>query len=90
MSRSDPVRTKLLASSGTLAVIAFFILGFIFNAWAWAWVVFLVPGVVAIWFGDEPERKAVGRRRDTTSRLPQGHEGSEQGSGPPPPQRYEG
>ena len=83
MARSDPTSTKLLASSGTIALILFFVLGFAFGAWAWAWVVFLIPGLVAIWFGDG------GRRGGSKSAqgLPPGHEGDE---APPSPQRYQG
>lgn len=90
MARSDSTRTKLMATSGSLAVIVFFVLGFVFDAWAWAWVVFLVPGVVTIWFGDdEPSKKQVKRDAGQSSApLPPGHEGED--GNPPPPQRYQG
>lgn len=44
---------KLLAISGSLALITFFVLGFAFDAWAVAWVVFLVPGLLRRWVSVE-------------------------------------
>lgn len=84
-------------------MIAFFVLGFVFHAWGWAWIVFLLPGVASIWFGDDTSRRSgrgssgAARRRSVGPRstegsggLPPGHEGAEPGDLPPPPQRYEG
>lgn len=36
----------LLAISGGLATIAFLIIGFVFSGWAWAWIVFMIPGLL--------------------------------------------
>lgn len=36
----------LLAISSGLATIVFFILGFTMGAWYWAWIVFLIPGLL--------------------------------------------
>ncbi len=82
-STSAPLASKLFAISGTLAVPVFLFVGFVFHAWAWAWVVFLVPGMVRTW-------QAVGRGDDR--QLGQGHgtaTGAEDRT-PPPPTSYEG
>ena len=58
MKTNQPITTaqKLLAVSGTLALITFFVLGFAFHAWEIAWVVFLVPGLLRRWVSfDEPK-----------------------------------
>lgn len=47
---------RLMAVSGSLALVAFFVLGFAFHAWAWAWVVFVLPGIAAGLFGLEKKR----------------------------------
>lgn len=76
--------TKLLAISGGLATIIFLVLGFVFHAWAWAWLVFLVPGLVRTWqsVGQGDAGSApVARPLPSAS-----HEGDE----PPAPQRYQG
>jgi len=39
----------LMAISSTLALIAFMIIGFVFDGWAWGWVVFLMPGLLKSW-----------------------------------------
>ncbi len=44
-----PVSKRLAAVSGPLSLILFFVCGFAFNGWAWAWIVFLLPGVVFAW-----------------------------------------
>ena len=74
--------------SGPLALIAFFICGFAFQGWAWAWIFFLVPGVFYAWSGQERggSRRLQDGHRDASDALPPGHEGKEN----PPPQRYEG
>lgn len=40
---------RLTAISGGLATVIFLLLGFVFHAWAWAWIVFLVPGLIHRW-----------------------------------------
>lgn len=42
---------RLAAGSSGLALIVFFVCGFAFGGWAWAWIVFLVPGVFAAMAG---------------------------------------
>lgn len=44
---SPDIWNRLMAGSSGIALVAFFILGFGFNGWAWAWLVFLVPGIIA-------------------------------------------
>lgn len=87
MSTSPSTATKLLAISGSLALIVFIVLGVVFHAWAWAWVVFLIPGAIRAW-------QAVGQDHDAA--VTQGHddvrvshEGEEARRDAPPPQRYE-
>lgn len=46
-----PATARLTAMSGTLALIAFLLCGFVLRGWAWAWVFFLVPGLVHTWNG---------------------------------------
>ncbi|MCA0178312.1 MAG: hypothetical protein LCH77_01675 [Actinobacteria bacterium] len=36
----------MLAMSGGLATVIFLIIGFVFNGWAWGWIVFLIPGLM--------------------------------------------
>jgi hypothetical protein len=43
--------TRLVAASGSIALIAFLFAGMVFGAWAWAWVFFLVPGALKAWYG---------------------------------------
>lgn len=45
---------RLMVGSGTLALIAFVLCGFLLNGWAWAWVFFLVPGLLRVFFGADP------------------------------------
>lgn len=62
MNSNQPMTTarKLLAVSGTLALITFFVLGFAFHAWEIAWVVFLVPGLLHRWVSlDAPNENAL-------------------------------
>ncbi|WP_048555373.1 hypothetical protein [Nostocoides japonicum] len=47
--RVPTVGERLMAVSGSLSVVVFLLLGFVFHAWAWAWLVFLVPGLVWKW-----------------------------------------
>jgi hypothetical protein len=42
-----PLWASWIRTASMLTVPAFFLLGFGFNAWPWAWVVFLVPGALA-------------------------------------------
>ncbi len=56
MSQAD----RLLAVSGSIATIVFLVLGIAFGAWAWAWIVFLIPGVVRQYYGADERRE---RRR---------------------------
>lgn len=41
----------LLAASGGLATVVFLVLGFTMGAWYWAWVVFLLPGILRTYLG---------------------------------------
>jgi hypothetical protein len=43
--------SRMLAISGGLVTVVFLVLGFAFHAWPWAWVVFLVPGLVRGYYG---------------------------------------
>lgn len=36
----------LLAASSGLATVVFLVLGFTMGAWYWAWIVFLIPGIL--------------------------------------------
>jgi hypothetical protein len=48
--RSQPtVADRLVAASGPLALISFFLIGFSTGRWYIAWVVFLVPAVLRAW-----------------------------------------
>lgn len=63
MNTNQPMTTahKLLAVSGTLALITFFVLGFAFHAWEIAWVAFLVPGLLRRWVSlDAPNESGRG------------------------------
>lgn len=51
---------RLLAISGTLALIIFFVLGFAFGAWGIAWIVFLIPGMVRAWMAVEAPKEEHG------------------------------
>lgn len=51
MENSGTFTTKLLAISGTIALVVYILLGSLFGAWAWAWIVFLVPGAIRLWQG---------------------------------------
>lgn len=56
--RRPSLPERLAAGSGSLSLVVFFVLGFAFNAWAWCWIVFLLPGVFAGWWGyDKRERR---------------------------------
>lgn len=44
--RRDSGLERLVAASGGLALIAFFVCGFALHGWAWSWIFFLVPGVL--------------------------------------------
>lgn len=76
MNKASGESKKLVALSGTIALIAFVLLGALFDGWGWAWVVFLVPGVIRVW-------QAVGDKESDPS-----HDGEEAG-GVAPPRRYE-
>ena len=45
--------SRVLAVSGSVATLLFLACGMAFDGWAWAWVFFLVPGIVATWYGDD-------------------------------------
>lgn len=49
--QSPPV-SRLVAMSGSLALLAFLACGFLLRGWAWAWIFFLVPGLVRAWYRD--------------------------------------
>lgn len=52
---------RFFVISGGLALIAFFICGFALGGWAWAWLFFLLPGIVGVaLYGDD---YLEGRRR---------------------------
>ena len=97
--------TKLLAISGTLALIAYMLIGFLLEGWAWGWVVFLIPGAIRAWQAvGQPKTPAeisgTGAGHGAGSSTPNpstsssnthpSHEGHEPGDTPPPPQRYQG
>ncbi|MEI2765252.1 MAG: DUF1707 domain-containing protein [Dermatophilaceae bacterium] len=44
--------SRLVAMSGSLALLAFLACGFLLRGWAWAWIFFLVPGLVRAWYRD--------------------------------------
>lgn len=46
---------RLEAISKPLAVVIFLVCGFALRGWAWAWIVFLVPGILHAW--NRPERR---------------------------------
>lgn len=81
--------SKVMVASGMVAVIAYFALGYLLDAWAWAWIVFLVPGIVRVWVppGRSIDASGSGHPQGT---LPPGHEGSETPGLTSPPQRDEG
>ncbi|MEO7068865.1 MAG: hypothetical protein ABI131_00065 [Nostocoides sp.] len=39
---------RLAAASGPLALVLFFVCGFL-GGWAWSWIFFLLPGVLYAW-----------------------------------------
>ncbi len=41
---------RVMAVSGGVALLLFFVCGFVFGGWAWAWLFFLVPGLLRTWF----------------------------------------
>ena len=94
--------TKLLAISGTLALIAYMLIGFLLDGWAWGWVVFLIPGAIRAWQAvGQPKTPAeisgagAGHGAGSSTSAPSveadpSHEGHEPGDTPPPPQRYQG
>lgn len=47
-SKETGVRNKIIALSPFVAVILFFVLGFVFNGWAYSWISFLLIPVTAI------------------------------------------
>ena len=57
---SNSTAQKLLAISGSLALIVFLVLGFAFHAWPIAWVAFLVPGMIRTWMAVEAPEKQHG------------------------------
>lgn len=99
MNTHAGVGTKLLAVSGTVALIVYILAGMIFGAWAWAWVVFLVPGAIRAWMGAgestqqiETQGRGAGRPAvaDAAEEASESHRGSEGPSPIPPPRTYEG
>ena len=57
---SNSTAQKLLAISGSLALIVFLVLGFAFHAWPIAWVAFLVPGMIRTWMAVEAPKEQHG------------------------------
>ncbi|MBK7720754.1 MAG: DUF1707 domain-containing protein [Austwickia sp.] len=52
VKRTPPERVqRLLAISGGLSLVLFFAIGFGLHGWAWAWIVFLIPGLVRGYYG---------------------------------------
>lgn len=49
-SGNQLLAARLMAVSGGVALCLFFICGFLFGGWAWAWIFFLVPGLMRTWF----------------------------------------
>lgn len=84
MDKTPKLGAQLVAVSGTIALIVYLLAGWFFGAWAWAWIVFLVPGLIVRW-------QSAGRGESSgTATPPASHEGSEPAKDVPPPQRYEG
>lgn len=46
-SASPDVWQRASAVAGSLALVVFFVCGFALDGWAWAWIVFLLPGALA-------------------------------------------
>ena len=58
---SSSIADRLMVGSGTLALIAFVLCGILLNGWGWAWVFFLVPGLLRAFNGSG---EGGGRQRD--------------------------
>lgn len=50
--KTPPERVqRLLAISGGLSLVLFFAIGFGIGGWSWAWLVFLIPGLIRGYYG---------------------------------------
>lgn len=62
-SRGGLSRSKIMAATPILATIGFFVCGFAFNGWAWAWVFWLAVPLVGILTSDDDDQKRLRRER---------------------------
>jgi hypothetical protein len=55
---------RLIAIAGPVCLALFFVWGFAFHGWAWAWLFFLVPGALGtVVYGDSKAGRTRGRDR---------------------------
>lgn len=63
-TRGGDLAGRIWAVSGSIAVVVYLVLGFVFHAWAWSWIVFLIVPIVSTLVGGGDPWAGRQRNRD--------------------------